>query len=437
MSKLVVMPKLGLTMVEGKVLRWHKKEGEDVKKGEIIFQVETDKLTNNVVSDQDGVVRKIFVHEGQSVPVSAPIAVIAEADEDISSLIAGVPEKANITDVRIKEIEQESCKAKPIARKKGEYIRATPYAKKLANEKSIDMADIMGTGEEGRILAKDILNYEPEKKIKISPTAAKMAKDLGVDISAIDSSGRIMKSDILNAINVTSGEAEERTRVVEASNMRRIIAERMHESWTISPRVTYNLEVDITNMKLFRESLKEDFVKAGIKLSYNHILTKILAKTLLEYPYLNGSYSEDKIILHEYVNMGLAIDVEGGLLVPNIKDVQNKSLLEISVETEKIIKATREGSLSPDYLEGGTFTLSNMGMFGIDSFSPIINQPEIAILGVNRMVDKPVVVDGEIVIKTMMNLSLTSDHRLVDGAMAARFLRRTKEIIENPYLLLM
>lgn len=433
MPKILVMPKLGLTMSEGKVFKWHKKEGDEVKVGDVVFEVQTDKLTNEVVADQDGFLRKVIVKEGETAKVAEPVGIIAELDEDISGL--GIEIADEIESVEEKLPEKVTVHPKTITSDEEGYVRATPYAKKIAKEKSIDLSKISGTGMEGRILAKDVLAYQEEGRVKISPVASKMAKEFGIDVEAIEADGRIMKKDILRAIEVD--EATDRIRVIEPNNMRRIIASRMHESWTISPRVTYNLEVDVTNMKEFRESLKESFALASTKLSYNHILMKILSRTLLEFPYLNGSFDGENIILHDYVNIGIAVDIGDGLLVPNVKDVQDKSLLEISKETEKLIEDAREGRLSPDYLEGGTFTLTNMGMFGLDSFSPIINQPEVAILGVNRIVDKPIVLDGEIVIRSMMNLSLTADHRLIDGAMAGRFLARTKEIIENPYLLLM
>ena len=437
MPKIVVMPKLGLTMSEGKVSKWHKKEGDEVKVGDVIFEVETDKLTNEVIADQDGFLRKIIVKEGESAKVAEPVGIIAALDEDISSLGVELADEIDVAENRepMKPMEEP----KSVTKAEGEYIRATPYAKKLARKRGIDLSKITGTGIEGRILARDVLAYKEERKVKISPVADKMAKELGVDIESIKADGRIMKKDILKAVQTdnASQEAINRTRIIEPNNMRRVIARRMHESWTISPRVTYNIEVDVTNMKQLRESLKDSFLEEGVKVSYNHILMKILSKTLMEFPYLNGSFDGENIILHDYVNMGLAVDVGDGLLVPNVKDIQEKSLLEIAKETERLIEDARTGRLSPDHLEGGTFTLTNMGMFGIDSFSPIINQPEVAILGVNRIVDKPVVLGGEIVIRPMMNLSLTADHRLIDGAMAGRFLARTKEIIENPYLLLM
>lgn len=439
MSKLLLMPKLGLTMVEGKVSKWYKKEGDEVKKGDLLFEVETDKITNRVEADQDDILRKVFIQEGESTEVSEPVAIVAGKDEDISELLA----KGKV-DAKCEAVKEKATKkvevGTPSPRKEGEYIRATPYAKYLAKERTLDLANIIGTGEEGRVIAKNVLNYSQENKVKISPVAAKMAKEMGVDAKAIGINGRVMKDDILSAVGVDNKEAvvelEGKIEKVAASSMRKVIANRMLESWNTTPRVTYNMEVDVTSMKEFRNKLKDSLAKTNAKLTYNHILMKIASKALLEVPYLNASFDGEVIELHNHVNIGLAVDVGDGLMVPNVKNVQDKSLLDISVETEAIIASTREGNVNPDDLSGGTFTITNIGMFGIDSFSPIINKPEVAILGINRIVEKPVVLNEEIVIRPMMNLSLSADHSLVDGAMAAKFLARFKEIAENPYLLL-
>lgn len=435
MAKLIVMPKLGLTMIEGKLSKWHKKEGDEVKKGDVLCEIETDKITNTVEATEDGVLRKVFLSQGSKAPVSAPIGIVAGADDDISSLIPDGVAVEQTSNDKVEEKKVEDKKVKETEIIHGDYIRATPYAKKIAKEKNIDLSEVVGTGENGRLLAKDILSFDPGK-VKISPVAAKMAKDLGVDINTIDSSGRIMKNDILREARSKDYAMVETVETIEASTMRKVIAERMHASWMTSPRVTYNLEVDVTSIKDMRNRLKISFEKDNLKLSYNHIIMKIVAKALMEYPYLNGSFDGEEITIHNYVNMGLAVDVPGGLLVPNVKGIHNMDLKEISLETENLIEEAKSGNVNPDNLAGGTFTITNIGMFGIDSFSPVINQPEVAILGINRMVDKPVVIDGQILIRPMMNLSLTADHRLVDGAMAARFLARVKEIIENPYLLL-
>lgn len=223
--------------------------------------------------------------------------------------------------------------------------------------------------------------------------------------------------------------------VVPATGIRKIIAERMTESWHTSPRVVYNISVDVTNMKTFRKKLNEEYKEKGTKISYNHILMKICAQALTEFPYVNASFDGNNIVLHKSVNIGLAVSIENGLMVPNSKDVHEKSFVELVEDVERLIDGARKMKLNYDDITGGTFTITNLGMYGMETFSPIINQPEVAILGVNAMTDKPVVIDGEITIRPIMNLSLVADHRVIDGALAAQFIARIKELVENPNLL--
>ena len=216
------------------------------------------------------------------------------------------------------------------------------------------------------------------------------------------------------------------------SGMRKAIARNMLASVQTSPTVTFNLGIDMTEMKRYREQLKAK----EIKVSYTDLLVKFVAKALTEFPLLNCSVQDNKIIYKHYVNMGVAVALDNGLLVPNIPDADKKSLTEISAEVKELARQAREGKLPPERLQGGTFTITNLGMYGIESFTPIINQPEVAILGVNTMEDKVVVRNGEMVIRPIMNLSLTADHRVVDGSVAAQFLQRVKALMENPALML-
>ena len=216
------------------------------------------------------------------------------------------------------------------------------------------------------------------------------------------------------------------------NGMRKAIARNMLNSVQTSPTVTMNLSVDMSAMKAYREQLKSQ----EIKVSYTDLLVKFVAKALTEFPLLNCSVEDNKIVYKHYVNMGVAVALDNGLLVPNIADADKKSLTEISAEVKELAKLAREGKLPPEKLRGGTFTITNLGMYGIESFTPIINQPEVAILGVNTMEDKVVVRNGEMVIRPMMNLSLTADHRVVDGSVAAQFLQRVKSLLENPALML-
>jgi pyruvate dehydrogenase E2 component (dihydrolipoamide acetyltransferase) len=222
----------------------------------------------------------------------------------------------------------------------------------------------------------------------------------------------------------------------KVSPLRRSIAANMAESWHTAPRVTYTRPVEATAMKDLRAKLKDGLKAKGIKLTYNHILMLVVTRALTEFPDINSSFADNMLTHHPHVNIGLAVAKGDGLIVPNVKNAETKSLEEIAVETERLIADTRDGKVQMEDITGGTFTISSLGPYGITSFSPIINQPELGILGVCDMVDTPVVRDGQIVIRTMMNLSLTADHRVVDGVMASKFLKRIAELLENPYMLL-
>ena len=441
MAKVVVMPKMGLTMTEGTVSKWLKKIGDEVKEGEPFFEAETDKLTNTIEATASGVVRHFFVEEGTTVPVLEKVAIIADAGEDISALLgdaapAAAPEAA----------AAPAAAAPAPVRAPGERIVAAPAAKKLAKELGIDLALVPGTGPNGRITLDDVKNWKPapaapaveeEPKKKASPLAAAVAKDLGIDLEKVEAKDRVLAEDILRFLENTREKAEEkeeapREELVPMNGMRKAIARNMLNSVQTSPTVTMNLSVDMSAMKAYREQLKSQ----EIKVSYTDLLVKFVSKALLEYPLVNCSVEDNKIRYKHYVNMGVAVALDNGLLVPNIPDSDKKSLTEISAEVKELAKQAREGSLPMDRLKGGTFTITNLGMYGVESFTPIINQPEVAILGVTTIEDRAVVRGGEIVIRPMMTLSLTVDHRVIDGSVGASFLQRVKNLLENPALML-
>ena len=439
MAKEIVMPKLGLTMTEGTVSKWLKKVGDEVKEGEPLFEVETDKLTNTIEASASGVLRHIFVEEGTTVPLFGKLAIVAAADEDISALLGGAAPAA----AAAPEAAAAPAPAAP-ARAAGERIIAAPAAKKLAKELGIDLALVTGTGPNGRITLDDVKNYKPAPaapvveeapKTKASPLAAAVAKDLGIDLEKIGAKDRVLAEDILHYLESTREKATEeapREEVVPMNGMRKAIARNMLNSHMTSPTVTANLSVDMSAMKGYREQLKAK----EIKVSYTDLLVKFIAKALTEFPLLNCSVEDNKIIYKHYVNMGVAVALDNGLVVPNVTDADKKSLTEISKEIKELAKLAREGGLPMEKLQGGTFTITNLGMYGVESFTPIINQPEVAILGVTTMEDRAVVRNGEIVIRPMMTLSLTFDHRVVDGSVAAEFLQRVKALLENPALML-
>jgi pyruvate dehydrogenase E2 component (dihydrolipoamide acetyltransferase) len=430
MAEFVVMPKMGLTMTEGFLTNWRKKEGDVVNKGDILFDVETDKLTNEIEAKTSGVLRKILVNE-ESVKIQVPVAIIGTADEDISGLLKEGGKTEEVAPE--KEITKEE--AAPSAEKRPEgRVKSSPRAKKTAQELNVDYNLVTGTGPGGAITEDDIKNFAEKPKTKVSPTAAVVAEQLGVDTDNIEKDARIMKTDVIKYKldeNLTKYADPQEYRK-PMSTMRKVIAKRMLESVQTSPAVSFNIKVDTTAMKQLRDDLKDVF-----KVSYTDILVKIVSKVLIEYPLLNSTVSDNEIITRNYVNMGVAVALPAGLLVPVVKYSNVKGLKDISKEIKDLGERAKTNALSPDELQGGTFTISNLGMFGIESFTPIINQPEVAILGVNAIIQEPVAVNGEVLIKPMMNLSLTADHRVVDGAVAAEFLAKLKENIEKPGLLLL
>ncbi len=452
MAQEVLMPKLGLTMTEGTIEEWKYKEGDSVKKGDILFSVATDKLTNDVEAEADGVLLKILLPEGETAPCKAVIAYIGEAGEVIAE--GGASAESTAAQAPASSAAAVPAKAPAATRDPGTPVLASPAAKKLAKEKGVDPALVAGTGPKGRITLEDVEAYltapkadEPAAEVKTSPLAAKIAEELGVDVSKIQTDGRVMKADVLAAAGVcTAAPAAEAAPAISASDndeppvkvnpLRRSIAANMANSWHTSPRVTYTFAVDVTAMKALRAKLKDSLKEQGIKLTYNHILMKVVAKALMEFPDVNASFADNMLTRHKHVNMGLAVAKGDGLIVPNVKNADSKSLAEIAKETEALIEATRSGKIDMKDMTGGTFTISSLGPYGVRSFSPIINQPELAILGVCDIVDTPIVCNGEIVIRPMMNLCLTADHRVVDGVMASKFMKRVVELLENLYLLL-
>lgn len=381
MANLLVLPKLGLTMTEGTIGTWYVEEGDSVEEGDILYELETDKLVNEIEAKEDGVILKIFGETGDVLPCLAPIAIIGEEGEDISDLIPNETEE-------IKEenkIEEKVVEEKSIER--SEVVIASPAAKKFAKENSIDINEVIGTGPKGRIVLEDVEKYMNNKPVS----------------------------------------SQIKEKVVSMSQMRKIISKRMSESWNTCPAVTYDIKVELSNMSKIRDEYREK----NIKVSYTDVLIYMLAQTLGQFPLLNSSVDGENIILKENINIGVAVATDAGLLVPVIQDTDKKNIEEISSQLKQISSKAKDGSLSPDYLTGGTFTITNLGMYGVESFSPIINLPEVAILGIGAIKKEIVEVENGFVFKPFMKLCLSADHRVIDGAVAAQFLSQLKSNIEN------
>lgn len=457
MATKVIMPKQGLQMTEGTITKWIVPEGGKVEVDQPLFEMETDKLTIEITAPASGTLLKIVREVGDVVPITEIIAVIGEPGEDYSSLLPGKAAAASKqVEAAAEEVKKPATAEAPagnrvVSRDPSERVFVTPRAKTTAAEKEIDYLEVDGTGPEGLVIERDILAHMEEaanNKIRISPVAAKIAKANGIDLSLVNgtgTSGRIMKEDVEKFLEAKAGTTSfaassataagasgRKETVVPVKGMRKVISDRMMESLHCMAQANHRMKVDMSEAMKLRAQYKQ----AGIKISFNDILTKVVSKALMEFPYMNSSMIGDGIILKDYVNMGLAVAVPNGLIVPNIKDADLMPLTEIAAASADVIQKALEGKLNPDEYSNGTFTITNLGMFDIDEFTAVINPPECGILAVGKIVKTPVVEDDNIVIKPLMTLSLTYDHRIIDGADAAKFLQRIKQLLMNPYLLL-
>ncbi len=379
--------------------------------------------------------RKIIAKEGETVKVGEPIAIIADAHEELPDLeIADdkSPEKQEESSQVIMQQEDRTEDEKETIPGK---IKASPAAKRVARENQIDLSKVTPSGPNGRIVEKDVLAYIQENKVRATPVAKKIAMEKQIDLKSLQKSPveRITKADLEEQMMMQEEES-----TIPVIGMRKIIAESMTYSKKVAPHIYLSLEVDMSKVIDIREKLiplVQD--KYDVKLSYNHILIKAVATALRLNPLVNSSFTEEKIILKQNINIGLAVALEDGLIVPVIKDADKKGLGIIAKETAELILKAKNKKLLPDEYQGGTFTITNLGMFDIENFCAIINQPETAILAVGKIMKKPVVVDDEITIRPMMNLTLSCDHRAIDGAVGAKFLQNLKEILEEPMNLLL
>ena len=371
----VIMPKMGQTMEKGKIVKWLKKEGEKVRKGEPLLEIETDKTTIEVEARETGILRKVLTEEGEEASVATIIAYITKEGETL---------------------KEESAQPKKIDR-----VKASPLAKKLAREKNVDLSLVIGTGPRGRITKEDVL-----KHVKIETTTP-------------DASLEQKKTEF---------------QIMPLSNMRTAIARKMAESKSNIPHFYATSQVDMTEaVKMRKNMLQTIEVKTGIRLSYTHLIVKAIAMALEKYPQLNSTFEEENIKQWKDINIGIAVNLKDGLIVPVLRRANKLNLLEIVAKINSLIDRAREKRLREDEFSGGTFTISNMGALDVESFIAIINVPETAILAIGRISDKPAVIEGHIEIRTIMNITLSADHRVIDGVIAASFLKKVKALLEEPY----
>jgi pyruvate dehydrogenase E2 component (dihydrolipoamide acetyltransferase) len=456
MATEVTMPKLGLTMTEGTLTNWLVDDGSEVKKGQAIFEIETEKVTTEAEAPADGTLR-ITVQAGTTVPVTGVVAyVLAPGETDVPTGPAGPAREAASAgpEPASTEVSAAPTALAEAAAPAGPKL-ASPASKRRARELKLDINQIPGTGRDGAVTLDDVEQFAsaaarptPAGEVRASPLAKQMAKDLGVDLAQVNGSGeggRIMKEDVERAAEAakkaqampTAAAGPAAGKMIPITGVRKVIADRLLASAQSTAPVTLMTEVDATELVNMRNQLNEGLSeKLGFRISYNAILMKITASALREFPYMNARQEADYIRLLPEVNIGLATDTERGLLVPVIRNADRLTIIEIERELNEKLERARAGQSLPDELSGGTFTITNLGAYGVDGFTPVINPPEIAILAIGRIEEKPVAVQGKVGLRQRMTLSLKFDHRLVDGAPAARFLQRIRDLIEKPYLMM-
>lgn len=411
----IKMPQLGLTMEEGTVAQWLKQEGDTVAKGDVLLEITTDKLTSEIESEADGVLLKIVAKEGEDVPVKGLLGYIGEAGETVGDAApAAAPAAAAPAPA---EVPVAAPAPAPAAKADGSRIRISPLARKTAAKLGVDYQNLAGSGPSGRIVQKDILAAAEAAKQQPAPVAEAPAA--------------------APAPAAKSGELElmDGDEVVKLAGMRKVVAERMAKSAREIPTVTQNVKIDVTKLVAFRKQINET---SGQKFSMNDFILKAVANALRANPHILVSIDGNQIIKRAHVNLGMAVALDDGLIVPVIRDADKLSLSQISATAKDLAVRARENKLAMDEYKGSTFTISNLGMFGVETFDPIINQPDAGILGVCAVQDELDMNDeGKIFKKQVMRISFTFDHRLIDGAVAAKFELAIKELLEDPMRILL
>lgn len=444
MAQKIEMPKLSDTMEEGVIAKWNVKEGDSVRSGDVIAEVDTDKATMEVEVFDDGTILKILAKEGDAIPLGGLIAIVGEKGEDISALLDGsdsnVESRSESKDDSDSEDKSES-ESEVNKQKKGQKKEET-------DSDSFDpiLGDLNGGNEEDKSdKAKKTDSDSGDDRIKVSPLAKKMAEEKGIDLESVKGTGpdgRIVKKDIEEykpAAKTTKREPvatfdSEESEDIKITQMRKAIARRLSESKFTNPHFYETIDINMEQAMIARSKLNE---VSDLKISFNDIVVKACAVALRRHPAVNSSWMEDVIRKHGDVNVAVAVAIDDGLMTPVIRNADKKNLRQIGTETRELAGLARDRKLQPEQMEGSTFTISNLGMFGIEEFTAIINPPNACILAVGAIRNVPIVKDGEVVPGHMMKVTLSSDHRIVDGAKAAEFLTTLRQLLENPLSMLL
>ena len=411
MAVAIILPKLGNTVESAIILSWHVAVGESVSAGDLLCEIETDKATLEIESTASGILLAQLCHEGDEVPVMSNIALVGQEGESVDEFMPEVP----IPQALPAQGEQGSIESDRVDA--GNLVKVSPRARNLAQRKGIEYDKLSGSGPDGRIIERDV-EAALRERVKVTPVAQAMLSsgDFRLDDEP-PADGRVTKADLIPA-----GESRA-VKEIPLKGVRKIIAKRMLESLQTTAQLTLNASADARALLAFRRRLKESDAALGLRaVSINDLLLLAVSRTLPAFPDLNALFENDSIYQHEAVNLAMAVDTDRGLLAPVMRNADLLTLKQISAEAHRLTEACRSGSIQPDELKGGTFTVSNLGALGIESFTPVLNPPQVAILGIGSINLKPVQVDGEVEFVPHIGLSLTINHQVVDGAPAARFL---------------
>lgn len=418
--EIITMPRLSDTMEEGTVAAWLKKVGDTVEEGDILAEIETDKATMEFESFYSGVLLHIGIQEGESAPVDDVLAVIGPEGTDVNAVLSAPSgSSANDSTPKAEEKVAEPSKTQEattvVPSQNGQRILASPLAKKIASDRGINLSDVTGSGDHGRIVKRDVENYQPSTTVAsatVAPSETKTAAPMA-------------------PVNLPVG--EESMEEVKNSSMRKAITKHLGASKFTAPHFYLTIEVDMDNAKASRAQINN---LPDTKVSFNDMVLKACAMALKKHPQVNTTWTDEATIFKHHIHMGVAVAVDEGLVVPVIKFADNLSLTQLGASVKDLAGRARSKKIKPDEMEGSTFTVSNLGMFGILEFTSIINKPNSAILSVGAIVEKPVVKNGEIVVGNTMKVTLACDHRTVDGAVGAQFLQTLRAYLENPVTML-
>jgi pyruvate dehydrogenase E2 component (dihydrolipoamide acetyltransferase) len=445
MASEIVLPQWGMEMQDGTIVKWLKKEGDTVEEGEPIVEIETAKLQTELESTASGILARIVAQEGEIVPIRGLLAVISAPGEEVP-MPATVATSAATASATPAAKTTEIPASPPAHRGEPDHVQVVPAARRLAQQHGIDVSTVQGSGPRGRVLIEDVekATQAPAApstasangvRVQIVPAARRLAGEKGIDLGQVRGSGpggRILLQDVEQAISgVGSLSAAGKQGIIEFTGIRGTIATRMLQSLQTMAQLTITTEANVTEAMTLRQGLSRHQTDGNI--SPLHLVIKATARALKEYPRLNALQLDDKVRTIAQINIGVAVALDEGLITPVIKDADTKTLAQLAQQGRELAAKTRGGIAKPEDVTGGTFTITNLGAYEIDAFTPIINPPQVGILGLGRVVEKPVIVGGQVAKGAMMYLSLTFDHRIVDGAPAAEFLQKVKGYLEDPW----